>query len=147
VSSGCALSDEAARLRFHRFVDPADGLVFERHRVFNSQNAFLRFGARAGFDQLLRTVRTRDDGIDQVGIERFSYSAQAPQRDAIFRLTFFQLQRELTARAQPAREFARRDTERLPDSPYPSLRRARNLPRCLEWLQTTIQLFQMIPAL
>src|SRR5258708_2697191 len=49
VSSGCALSDEAARFRFHRFVDPADSLVFERHRVFYSQNAFLRFSELADF--------------------------------------------------------------------------------------------------
>jgi hypothetical protein len=129
-------------LCLNRLVDPADSLVFQCHRVFYSENLFFCLGARAVLDQFLHTASARDKGIHQIAVERIGYSAQALQSYAIFSLSLFQLQRELAARPQPARYFARRDAKRLSNRMYPSFRRARDFPRRLVWLQTAIQLLQ-----
>src|SRR5277367_5673559 len=114
MSSGCAFSDEAARLRFDRLVDSADRLVLKRHRMLDAEDAVLRLRARAVFNQVLHTVSARNEGVNQVAIERIGCGAHAPQGDAVFGLALLQLQGKLTTGSQPPCQFTRGNSEGLP---------------------------------
>src|ERR1700678_632454 len=106
--------------------------------MLDAEDAVLRFGACAVFDQLLQVASARNEGIDQVAIERIGCCAQALQGDAVFRFALLQLQGKLAASPQPPCKFTRGDSERLPDGAYPPLRWTRNLPRRVVWLQSAI---------
>src|SRR5271156_6429010 len=86
-----ALPDEAACFRFNRFLNPADGLVFERHGVLYPKRVLLRLGVGAILHQLVQSPGSRHKSVDQFAIERIGDGAKAFQCDAIFGLPLFQL--------------------------------------------------------
>jgi hypothetical protein len=142
MSPASALSKQTARLRFNGFFDSARSLVFKRHRMLYSEDMSGRLTARAVLDQRLHAVRSRHQPVDQIAIERIRYRAKTLQRNPIFCLTLFQLQRKLATRSQPPRQFSRRNAESLPNGAYPSLGRPWHALSRPVWRQTAVELFQ-----
>jgi hypothetical protein len=110
--------------------------------VFYPQNALFRFVASPVFDQCVQGARMRDKGIDQLAVERMGHGAKAFQSNAIFGLSLFQLQRELTACSQPASELAGRNPQGLTDSAYPSLCRTGDFARSTVGLKPAVELVE-----
>jgi hypothetical protein len=142
MSPASALSNQTARLRFDGFFDSARSLVFKRHRMLYSEDMSGRLTARAVLDQRLHACRSRHQPIDQIAIERIRYRAKTLQRNPIFCLTLFQLQRKLATRSQPPRQFTRRNTDSLPNGAYPSLGWPRHALSRPVWGQNAIELFK-----
>src|SRR5271155_4659785 len=86
-----ALPDEAACFRFNCFLDPADGLVFERHGVLYFKHVLLCLGVGAILQQLMQSAGSRHKSIDQFAVERMGDGPKALQCDAILGLALFQL--------------------------------------------------------
>ena len=75
----------AAGLPLDPVVHVAGGLGLEGHAVFDGQDALGRFLARVAFGQFAQRAGFRNDGIDQLATHGLGDSAQAFERDAVFR--------------------------------------------------------------
>src|ERR1700733_2115939 len=84
----------------------------------------------------------RNKGIDQFAVERMGHGAKTFQGNAIFGLSLFQLQRELTAGSQPASELAGRNPQSLTDSADPPLCRTGDLARSTVGLEPAVELVE-----